>query len=448
MRITEEKLQELIEPIRELRQLALKELQNNADKYYPTDLQRILKEDRFLARFLLFKKSNVNNAAAMIKTALAWRKEFGVNEISKDSIPPVYFSTNAVVLYKIESKEDIVVVIKGKDYKKMPDMENFTKKFVIYWLELMDKHSDSGQITIVFSFKDCGLSNLDLEMIKFLITVFTSYYPLCLSYILIYELPWLLNAAWRLVKSWLPEEAIELVKLVDKDSIFEYVDKCQLPTELGGINDNLAISEIPENSKIVIPNNVEQTNNDLLVHINPSDQLKFCFPTKLISSTVIISISNISKSCVAYKIKTTSRQRYRAWPFLGLIQPGDRVDINAQLINDAVCQENDKFLILITKVKSNIKSAQLEKIWHVSSEIMEYKLKCIMISQIYRKEADKPVNEDFENIKARLEYLENITISQRKQTVVLYFCCIILLFDFLLNHSKLILSYIDSLLFS
>lgn len=40
---------------------------------------------------------------------------------------------------------------------------------------------------------DTGLSNMDMEFSKYLISLNKQYYPSFLNYILIYEMPWVLN---------------------------------------------------------------------------------------------------------------------------------------------------------------------------------------------------------------------------------------------------------------
>lgn len=60
--------------------------------------------------------------------------------------------------------------------------------------------------------------------------------PGCISYVLIYELPWLFNQIWRLVSSWLDEEARRLVKFANKDTITDLIDVSHLPDYMGGLN--------------------------------------------------------------------------------------------------------------------------------------------------------------------------------------------------------------------
>lgn len=43
-----------------------------------------------------------------------------------------------------------------------------------------------------------GLSNLDMEFTNYLINLLKLYYPAFLNYIIIYEMPWVLNGEFKL----------------------------------------------------------------------------------------------------------------------------------------------------------------------------------------------------------------------------------------------------------
>ena len=71
---------------------------------------------------------------------------------------------------------------------------------------------------------EAGISNMDMEFTKYLIGLFKSYYPNFLNLIIIFEMPWVLNAAFKIIKSWLPAKAIPKIKFVNKSNLKEYVD--------------------------------------------------------------------------------------------------------------------------------------------------------------------------------------------------------------------------------
>lgn len=84
---------------------------------------------------------------------------------------------------------------------------------------------------------ETGLSNMDMEFTKFLIGLFKSYYPNFLNYIIIFEMPWVLNAAFKIIKSWLPAKAIPKIKFVNKSTLKEFVDANDALKCWGGNND-------------------------------------------------------------------------------------------------------------------------------------------------------------------------------------------------------------------
>ena len=65
------------------------------------------------------------------------------------------------------------------------------KKMLIYILERLDKEEDGKKITIIFDSEGAGISNFDLEQVKFLIHVLISYYPNFVEKILVIIWNWI-----------------------------------------------------------------------------------------------------------------------------------------------------------------------------------------------------------------------------------------------------------------
>ena len=99
----------------------------------------------------------------------------------------------------------------------------------------VDVEVNGKGMAIVFDCQDAGIGNADMDMLWFLISSMNKYYPKGLSYILVYELPWILNAVWKIARSWIPEEQRKLIKFANKEEIFDFIDKENLPDFLGGI---------------------------------------------------------------------------------------------------------------------------------------------------------------------------------------------------------------------
>ena len=72
---------------------------------------------------------------------------------------------------------------------KMEDM----KKFFVYMLERLNREECGEQFTLVLDCRTAGLRNMDIECLQFIIGTLKNYYPDPLNYILVLEMPRVLN---------------------------------------------------------------------------------------------------------------------------------------------------------------------------------------------------------------------------------------------------------------
>jgi hypothetical protein len=54
---------------------------------------------------------------------------------------------------------------------------------------------------MVFDMEGAGLSNMDMELVRFVINCFKIYFPDLLQWMLVFNMPWVLQGEW--VWSWL-----------------------------------------------------------------------------------------------------------------------------------------------------------------------------------------------------------------------------------------------------
>lgn len=143
------------------------------------------------------------------------------------------------------------------------------------------REGNGNQISIFFDMAETGLSNMDMELTKYLIGLFKSYYPNFLNYIIIFEMPWVLNAAFKIIKSWLPAKAIPKIKFVNKSNLKDFVDPNDILKYWGGTNDYIftfvseertstenAINNKLDNKKVCIfCSNVSNKYNFIMVNL-------------------------------------------------------------------------------------------------------------------------------------------------------------------------------------
>jgi hypothetical protein len=204
-----------------------------SEEWSQLDVDLCTKEEWFLRAFLNRASLEVEDAFTLLGDCLNWRKEYGVRDITKDSIEDV-LKKSVIYTHGVDNKKKPITWFVGKNHTKGDEA---AKRILVYWLEkhFMAKKAQE-RIVIIFDMTSCGLGQMDLDLIKFLLNCMKLYYPGTLSYLLVYEIPWVLNAAWKIVKSWLDSSAQKMIIFVKKDSIKEYVDLENLPPHMGGLD--------------------------------------------------------------------------------------------------------------------------------------------------------------------------------------------------------------------
>ncbi|KAI8508656.1 Motile sperm domain-containing protein 2 [Branchiostoma belcheri] len=224
--------------IRELRERFLRE-QSDAitqnDLFDPRDIAKVRKDDEYLQNFLLARPTP-EAAYDMLVSALKWRKEFGVYDISESSLPVSMFEKGAMFAHNEDKEGHAILVFVAKLHKKDSSKYQELCRFLVFWLERLSTRNPGKQMTILFDMIESGLGNMDMDFIRFLINCFKNYFPNKLAYLLVYEMPWILNTAWKIIKTWLPPDSVKKIKFVNRNEIQQYIAPDQLATRMGGMD--------------------------------------------------------------------------------------------------------------------------------------------------------------------------------------------------------------------
>ena len=151
------------------------------DIFDDKDLTKLMTDNFYVGRFWIhaffIPGDRVENAVNLVIDTFKWRKDFGVNDITEADLDMEILERGSLYYHNRDKKGSRLLVFcirkHNKDSKKMETM----KKMLIYLLERLDKEEAGKRITIIFDSEGAGLSNFDLEQVKFLIHVLISYYP-------------------------------------------------------------------------------------------------------------------------------------------------------------------------------------------------------------------------------------------------------------------------------
>lgn len=77
---------------------------------------------------------------------------------------------------------------------------------------------------MIFDATGTGPSNCDIDMLLFLISTLKNYFPMGLEYVLVHNVPWILQYVWKLARMAIPPERRNLVRFSNDDNIVDYID--------------------------------------------------------------------------------------------------------------------------------------------------------------------------------------------------------------------------------
>nr|XP_031527026.1 motile sperm domain-containing protein 2 isoform X2 [Vicugna pacos] len=387
-----------------------------SDKYDPRDVERLQQDDNWVESYLLWRHNVVDETLKMLDESFQWRKEMSVNDLTEASIPRWLLEIGGIYLHGYDKEGNKLFWIRVKyhikDHKTILDK----KKLIAFWLERYAKRENGKPVTVMFDLSETGINSIDMDFVRFIINCFKVYYPKYLSKMVIFDMPWIMNAAFKIVKSWLGPEAVSLLKFTSKSDIQDYVSVEYLPPHMGGtdpfkysypplVDDDFQTplcengpiaSEDEASSKEDIESDGKETLETIsneeqtallkkintteptskaeenekvdskmkafkkplsvfkgpLLHISPAEELYFGSAESGEKKALIV-LTNVTKNIVAFKVRTTAPEKYRVKPSNSSCDPGASIDIVVSPHGGLTVSAQDRFLIMAAEMEQS-----------------------------------------------------------------------------------------------
>jgi len=225
--------------VQQVRTRLLDDYDQNNHLYDTVDIEKLMTNDWFVRRYLAWKPTTIDNAVQCVHEAMKWRKILGINNWQDTDFPLEFYQMAACFSYLPDREDKKVIIVRLKTNKKYPllrsQFEDLARKYFIYVCDkIVDENHNIG-FGIIFDCHKASLSNVDLDFARFIVSTLSNYFAGSLSYVCVYELPWIFNQIWKLVRSWLDSDAKKLVRLATKKDIHRIIDTENLPDYMGGI---------------------------------------------------------------------------------------------------------------------------------------------------------------------------------------------------------------------
>ncbi|XP_031499468.1 uncharacterized protein LOC116263819 [Nymphaea colorata] len=193
-------------------------------------------DDEMILWFLKDRKFHIEETISKLTKAITWRREFGVSDLSEDTVSEIAKTGKAYVHeFPDVHGRPVLVVIASKHFPAKHDPLQ-SEKLCVFLIEkiINSLPAGKGEVLGIFDLRGFGPENGDILFLKFLIDVFYYYYPRRLGQVLFVDAPVVFQPIWQLVKPLLRSYA-SLVRFCSSDTVRrEYFTEATIPPNFRG----------------------------------------------------------------------------------------------------------------------------------------------------------------------------------------------------------------------
>jgi len=206
--------------------------------YDERDLERLASDDAYARCFLrsLKAKADPEKAADQVHDSFKFRKEIGLNDVNAEMFPAEMTDRHAIYYQGVDRQDHPILYINVKENVTKPEQYNLLKQYVAWHFELHQKVNPEQMCVVLMDMSGAGLGNVGIDITKFIITCFTTYFPSFLAYMINYDMPFLLSATWSMISTFLSNEQKQKLLVIKKSEIGKYIADDHLWPHMKKIN--------------------------------------------------------------------------------------------------------------------------------------------------------------------------------------------------------------------
>lgn len=215
-------------------------------QFWATDYERMMQDDWLISRFLLRGKKRCTNGdelyeqtMELIRDCAKFRYEYRICGLtSQVEFPRQWLEVDGIFNYKPDRVGNPTIYLRVKLHRmkliETRELRYQFKRMLLYYLESCDREltNQPGRgICCVFDLSQATFDNLDVELVSWMFRSFKSCGPKLLAYIIVYNIPWFLNATLKLLFGTILARSNEQkMKFVYGNEILDYIERDNLPT--------------------------------------------------------------------------------------------------------------------------------------------------------------------------------------------------------------------------
>lgn len=216
--------------ISKCRELLSQRFRECPDNFYDFDVQLLMNDDWTVSRFLLRCRLDPKRSVALMEDAGKFRRQLKMGEAKPRDFPSEIFQVGAVFKYEPDRVGNVTLWMRVRFHRRSSsEMNKLMRSYLMCILDVCDRQVNGRGVAVIFDLTACGLKNADPSFLYWLISSFRNFCPKGLSYILVYNLPWVMSATCSLALSWLSSTNRKRLRFIEGSAIHEFIAPENLP---------------------------------------------------------------------------------------------------------------------------------------------------------------------------------------------------------------------------
>ncbi|KAJ1666853.1 hypothetical protein EV178_001937 [Coemansia sp. RSA 1646] len=197
--------------------------------------------DSWVLRFLRARKWDVDEALCMIRKTLVWRTGQAIDEVAYYGESALHHHTMDSGLAFACTRDNLgnpVYVVRVRVNFAQNRNIVAIKRFLCWQIEtsqLLSGGEADGRVTILFDLAGFSRENIDLALVRTLITLLSNYYPETLGILILHVNSWVFSGIWSLISPFIdPVVKSKIVMARNAKEIAPFIEHDRLIAEIGG----------------------------------------------------------------------------------------------------------------------------------------------------------------------------------------------------------------------
>ncbi|KAG8388560.1 hypothetical protein BUALT_Bualt02G0138100 [Buddleja alternifolia] len=184
--------------------------------------QNGIDDEEMILWFLKDRKFSVEDAVSKLAKAIRWRHEFGVSELTEESVKNAAETGKAYVHDYLDVYGRSVLIVEASKHFPGEHQLYEDEKLCVFMIEKALSKLPPGKQEIlgIIDLRGFRTQNADIKFLTFVFDAFYCYYPRRLSQVLFIDAPFIFKPVWQLIKPLLKSYA-SLVRFCSAKTVKE-----------------------------------------------------------------------------------------------------------------------------------------------------------------------------------------------------------------------------------